>query len=86
MAFVPTGVGAYSLQSGLRHVCGLSSARSNPSAASSSAKSAVPQMTIGGDTDITLQRFMYEPNPGAISLEDKAIMCERVWKQVMGNA
>jgi len=42
-------------------------------------------MTIG-DTGITLQRFVYEPNPGALSVEDKDLMCERVWKQVFGNA
>lgn len=42
-------------------------------------------MTIG-DAGITLQRFVYEPNPGALSVEDKDLMCERVWKQVFGNA
>ena len=39
-----------------------------------------------GDQGITLQRFLFEPNPGSISVEDKDLMCAQVWKQVMGNA
>ncbi len=83
VAFVPVGgVNTISLQNGLRHICGTAPART---ARNNTSKSTTTKMVIG-DQGITLQRFLFEPNPGAISVEDKDIMCTRVWKQVFGNA
>lgn len=35
---------------------------------------------------ITLQTLTYNPTPSASSVEDKDLICYRVWKQVFGNA
>lgn len=81
MAFVPsTGLTGATVQSGLRHVCGAPTTRTARRTSPNT-----PRMTTG-DTGITLQRLVYEPNPGPLSVEDKDIMCARVWKQVFGNA
>lgn len=78
-AFVPTGsFSGATLQSSLRHVCG---ARPTQRAAGAYGL----RMTLGSP-GITLQRLVYEPNPGPLCVEDKDIMCTRVWKQVFGNA
>lgn len=69
-------------QHGLTKVCG-TTLRSVPTPVNSSGAATI-RMT--GDYGITLQTLVYTPNPGVACVEDRDVMCYRVWKQVFGNA
>jgi phycoerythrin-associated linker protein len=70
------------LTSGLSAVCGT---RAVPTAAATAAPGRIA-VTMTGSPGITLQTLLYEPNPTAVSVEDKDIMVARIYRQVFGNA
>lgn len=95
IAFVQNaGLGATRVQlpyTGLQHVCA-TTARPTPCETTSS-RSAV-QMALSPATPpdsavnykITLDTLLYHPDPAISGVEDKDLVCHRVWTQVFGNA
>lgn len=69
---------------GLQSACGQTV--STVTAAPRSSSSAVRMLITPVDQSITLQTLTYEPNPAISGVEDKDLMCYRVWRQVFGNA
>lgn len=66
-------------RNGLTSVCG-STLRPAPARTQNSSTLRMSNM------DITLQTLVYTPTPVISGIEDKDIMCSRIWKQVFGNA
>lgn len=71
-------------QSGLRSICATPARpvfRDVPLS-----RSSVQMAVTKVNQSITLQTLLYEPTPAISGVEDKDIICYRVWKQVFGNA
>lgn len=68
--------------SGLSAICGQHVTDAPVAPASPSAAT----VTMTGSPGITLQTLLYEPNPTSSSISDKDEMCNRIYRQVFGNA
>lgn len=89
VAFVPNaGLGAATrptvLSTGLQSACG----QNNPIAVNNrfSSRSSLRMAITPVNQSITLQTLTYEPTPVISGIEDKDLICYRVWRQVFGNA
>ena len=71
-------------RSGLQSICARPPAPVTNSR--NTASSNVRMLITPIDQSITLQTLTYEPTPVISSVEDKDLICYRVWRQVFGNA
>lgn len=89
-AFVnAAGVGASRVappRSGLSAICATPARPDNAAVPARPSKPSAPAVSMKGDMSITLDTLLYNPTPTISGLDDKDLICYRVWKQVFGNA